>query len=219
MENYPNLQTTKSKKPLILIVVLSVVTAVSIVVAVWAFVNYIDQKTDVDTRVSGAVAEAKKAQSDADEAKFAAAEKEPYRGFFGPDDFGRLTFKYPKTWSVYVDTEITSGGEFEAYLNPVSVPPVSGNGQQFALRVLIETKEYDKVIKSYSSLVKKGELSSSAVTLNSHSGTRLDGSFSKDIRGSMVILKIRDKTATIRTDANTFSADFDKLIKTIDFND
>ena len=49
-------------------------------------------------------------------------------------------------------------------------------------------------------------------------GTRLDGSFTEDIRGSAVIFKIRDKTVTLRSDAETFRADFDALIKTITFN-
>jgi hypothetical protein len=47
---------------------------------------------------------------------------------------------------------------------------------------------------------------------------RLDGSFSTDIRGSAVIFKIRDKTVTIRTDADTFKPDFENIIKTINFN-
>ena len=53
---------------------------------------------------------------------------------------------------------------------------------------------------------------------NGQSGTRLDGKFSDDIRGAAVIYKIRDKTAVIQTDADTFKADFDALIKTITFN-
>lgn len=186
--------------------------------AIWAYVNYNQQKTNVDGKVDLAVAQAKKDQADTDETKFAEREKEPNREFVGPDDYGRLTFSYPKTWSVYEAKDVTqSGGTYEAYLNPVTVPPISTR-QQYALRVTIEEKDYDKVVSSYESLVKKGDLRSSVASANGHSGTRLDGSFSKDIRGSAVIYKIRDKTATLRTDADTFKPDFDKIIKTIDFN-
>jgi len=105
-------------------------------------------------------------------------------------------------------------------MNPISVPSVSNaNTQQYALRVTIESKDYDKVIASYESLVKKGDLKSSAVSVNGNNGTRLNGSFSKDIRGSAVIYKIRDKTVTLRTDADTFKPDFDALITTIKFNE
>jgi hypothetical protein len=185
--------------------------------AIWAYVNYNEQKTNIDGKIDLAVAEAKKVQSDADEVKFAEREKEPNRQFVGPDDYGRLTFTYPKTWSVYVAKDVSKGGAFEAYLNPVVVPPVSST-QQYSLRVLIEEKDYDQVVKAYEELIKKGDLRSSATSANGNNGTRIDGSFTKNIRGSAVIYKIRDKTLTIRTDADTFKPDFENIIKTINFN-
>ncbi len=188
--------------------------------AVWAYANYNNQKTNVDGRIASAVAIAKKAQADSDAARFEAADKLPYRQFVGPDDYGRLTFSYPKTWSVYIDKDITSSGStYAAYLNPGSVPSVSGAAtQQYALRVTIESKDYDKVIATYDTLVKSGALKSSAVSVNGNTGARLDGNFTKDIRGSAVIYKIRDKTVTLRTDADTFKPDFENIIRTIKFN-
>lgn len=200
---------------------LSVLSVAAIVAAVWGLMNYNEQKTNVDGKIAEAVAIAKKAQADSDEVKFMAREKEPNREFVGPDDYGRLTFNYPKTWSVYVHKDVnTSGGTYEAYLNPVSVPSISSAAtQQYALRVMIESKDYDKVIAGYETLVKKGDLKSSAVSVDGNNGTRLDGNFSKDIRGSAVIYKIRDKAVTLRTDADTFKPDFDALITTIKFNE
>lgn len=185
--------------------------------AVWAYLQYTDQKTDVQGKVDVAVADAKKKQADDDAAKFTQKEKEPNRTFVGPDDYGRVTFDYPKTWSVYNATDVSNGGTFQAYLNPVAVPPVS-NAQQFALRVTIEQNETDTVIKSYNSRVKSGDLKSAPIEVNGVQGTRLDGLFDKNTRGAAVIFKIRDKTLTIRTDANTFGDDFNKLIQTIKFN-
>jgi hypothetical protein len=188
-----------------------------IALSVWLFINYTDQKDNVDSKVSTAVSTAVKAKADSDEAKFFEREKEPNRQFVGPNDYGRVTFDYPKTWSLYVGNDTASSGSYQAYLNPISVPPVNTK-QQFAARVVIEDKEYDKVIASYDALVKKGDLKASSVSADGNSGTRLDGAFSKDIRGSAVIFKIRDKTLTIRTDATTFQGDFNKLIATIKFN-
>jgi len=185
--------------------------------AIWAYVNYNEQKTNVDGKISLAVVEAKKLQGDADEAKFAEREKEPLRQFVGPEDYGRLTFDYPKTWSVYIAKDVSRGGIFEAYLNPVTVPPVS-TIQQYSLRVTVDEKDYDQVVKVYQELVKKGDLRSSATSANGNNGTRLDGNFTKDIRGSAVIYKIRDKTVTLRTDADTFKPDFENIIKTLNFN-
>lgn len=202
---------------LVAIIGLTVLSVAAGSAAIWAYVNYNEQKTNVDGRVNLAVAEAKRDQADVDEAKFAQREKEPNRQFVGPDDYGRVIFNYPKTWSVYEATDVSRGGNYEAYLNPVTVPPVT-NKQQYALRVTIEEKDYDQIVKSYEGLVKKGDLRSSPTSANGHDGTRIDGSFSKDIRGSAVIYKIRDKTVTLRTDADTFKPDFENVIKTLDFN-
>lgn len=186
--------------------------------AIWAYVNYNEQKTNVDGKIDLAVAVAKKEQGDTDAKKFEESEKIPNRQFVGPDDYGRLTFDYPKTWSAYVAKDVSKGsGDYEAYLNPVTVPPVSPT-QQVALRVTIEERDYGQVVGTYEGLVKKGDLKSSATSANGQNGTRLDGSFSKDIRGAAVIYKLRDKTITLRTDADTFKPDFENIIKTIKFN-
>lgn len=188
-------------------------------VAIWAIVNYNEQKTDVDGRVSVAIAEAKKEQSEEDEKKYLEREKEPLKKFVGPDDYGRLTFEYPKTWSAYVDKDAASGGEYRAYFHPEAVPPVANSEtQQFALRVTIEERDYDQVVRSYDGLVKKGDLKQSSTSSQGHLGTRLEGGFSKNIRGAAVIYKSRDKTITLRSDAFTFKPDFDKLVQTIEFN-
>lgn len=196
--------------------ILALVIAISL--SAWFYVQFDEKRTDVDGQISEAVAVAKKEQADEDEAKFLEREKEPMRQFVGPDDYGRVSFDYPKTWSASVYKDASNGGSFEAYLHPIVVPPVSST-QQFAIRVLIEEKDYDKVVSGYDALVKKGDLKTSSVKADGVSGTRLDGSFTKDIRGYAVIFKIRDKTLTIRTDANTFKNDFNALIKTIKFNE
>jgi hypothetical protein len=212
-----NLQSGAAHTWLIIGVVSIITTIAASGVMIWALINYFDQKNNVDATVSTAVATAKKDQADADEAKFNEREKEPNRQFVGPDDYGQVTFDYPKTWSVYVEKDASTTNIYQAYLNPVAVPPVT-TSQQYALRVTIETKDYDQVLTGYQSLVKKGDLVSSAVKIDGDNGTRLDGTFTKDIRGSAVIFKIRDKTVTIRTDADTFRADFDALIASIVFN-
>jgi hypothetical protein len=198
-------------------IVLGVFTTAFAATTIWAFLSYNEQKTDVDGKIALAEAEAKKKQADEDEAKFAEREKEPRREFVGPEDYGRLTFSYPKTWSVYVNKDASAGGAYEAYLNPTTVPSVT-TGRQFALRVTISELEYDKIIATYESLIKKGDLKSSATSANGQNGTRLDGSFSKDIRGAAVFFKVRDKTLIVQTDADTFKPEFENIIKTVKFN-
>jgi hypothetical protein len=206
---------------LITAIILGIFAAAFAGLALWAYLSYTEQKTDVDGKIALAESEAKKTQLDEDEKKFAEREKEPRREFVGPDDYGRLTFMYPKTWSAYVEKDVTNGkgGEYKAYLNPVVVPPVS-EAQPFALRVTITDTGYDKVISTYDGLVQKGTLKASTTSANGQNGSRLDGSFSKNIRGSAVFYKIRDKTLIIQTDVDSsdIKAEFENIIKTIKFN-
>jgi len=204
---------------LIATVCLAVLSVGLISLSVWLYINYSDQKNNVDGKINDAVIEAKKEEGDKREAAFRIAEKLPNREFVGPEDYGLVTFSYPKTWSVYVAKDASRGGNFEAYLNPGTVLSVSAT-QHYALRVSIEERDYDKVIDSYSGLVKKGDLKVSSLSVNSNNGTRLDGLFSKDFRGAAAIFKIRDKTLIIRTDASTFidSKDFDNIIASIHIN-
>lgn len=207
-----------SKVWMIVGIVAIATTLIATGLGIWAFVNYLDQKDNVDSKVTSAVATAVKSEQDKAAEHLLEVENNPNRLFSGPDDYGHLTFNYSKLWSIYVDKDASSGGTYSAYLNPVSVPPVS-NTERYALRVTIEDKDYDKVISSYQSLVSRGDLKSSTFKLDDEtSGTRLDGNFTKDIRGSAVIFKIRDKTVTLRSDATTFKKQFDALIKTIQFN-
>lgn len=184
---------------------------------IWSFVSYTDAKDNVDSRVAVAVAEAKKEEADVQEEKFAEREKQPLTSFKGPADYCGLAFQFPKTWSVYVERDAANGGDYVAYLNPAIIRPISAE-EQYALRVKIETKSYDQVTNSYEALVKKGDLQSSNTASEGNQGTRYSGNFSKNIRGDAVVYRCRDKTITIRTDADIHKADYEKLIRTIEYN-
>lgn len=186
--------------------------------AIWAYMNYNQAKTDVDGQIATAVSEARRDQAEIEQDKFLEREKEPRREFIGPDDYGRLSFTYPKTWSVYVAKDARKGGDYEAFLHPVQVPSLENQAtQQVALRLQIADKDYDVYLKQYERLVTEGKLRSSTVSVNGENGVRLDGDFSNDIRGAAVVFKIRDKTAVLRTDADTFKPDFETLVKTVTF--
>lgn len=184
---------------------------------VWSYMNYIDQRDNTDQKVTSAVAAAESSQAKKLEEQFVEREKKPYIRFNGPDDLGHVSFDYPKTWSVYVAKDGTSGG-YEAYLHPGVVPTVEST-QPYATRVVIEDREYDLSLKSYESAVKKGTLKSTPITVNGQTGVRLDGEFSKQRSGSAVVFKVRDKTLIIASDSTTFASDFSTvIIATLSFN-
>lgn len=185
--------------------------------SVWALIQYNEQKTNVDGKIASAEAAAEKKQADTDELKFAEREKQPNKEFIGPSDYGSLSFSYPKTWSLYEANNGSGGNDYEAYLNPGKVPAVD-DSTRVAIRVSILNDDYSSVLSQYQDQTEDGSLKGTPIKFGSQTGTRLDGKFSDDIRGAAILFKIRDKTAVIRTDADTFKKDFNALIKTVKFN-
>jgi len=196
--------------------VLSVLTVGLGTFSIWAFLNYQDQKNNVDAKIAVAVADAKRVQSVDDQKTFAEQEKEPSRQLTGPTDLGQVTFSYPKTWSVYVDK--SASNSYEAYLFPLVVPAIDGT-TAFAARVSIIDTKYETALTSFNERLKNGSLKASPVTISGVDGTRLDGAFSTTVKGSMVLFKIRDKTLEVYTQSQTYQSDFDNtILKTLTFN-
>ncbi|MDB5183489.1 MAG: exported protein of unknown function [Candidatus Saccharibacteria bacterium] len=185
--------------------------------AIWAFVSYNDAQDNVDGKIQIAQAQAKEAQGNTDEQKYADQLKQPYSLFKAPDDYCGVSLKYPKTWSVYESEQLTNGGDYKAYFYPGIIPVITADSQ-YALRVFIEQKNYDDVVNQYENLVSGGKLQSSTTNANGQQGTRLDGNFSNYIKGSAVIYRCRQQTITVASDADTWKTDFEDIIKTINYN-
>ncbi len=185
---------------------------------IWAYVNYNDAQSNVDGKIAIAVAQAKEDQGNTDEAKYAEQIKTPYNNFKAPDDYCSVQLQYPKTWSVYESEQLSNGSDYKAYFYPGVIPVIS-DSTQYALRVFIEQKDYDSVINSYQDLVQSGKLQSSTTNANGQQGTRLDGDFSQNIRGSAVIYQCRQQTIIVETDASAWKDDFENIIKTLQYKD
>jgi hypothetical protein len=203
--------------PLVAVITLCVLVVGLGSFSIWAYVAYSEAQVDVDDKIAEAVAQAKLEQADEDDKKFAERAKQPLKKFVAPEDYCSVSFLYPKTWSEYWSEQISSGGDFKAYLSPGYVPPVT-NSEQYALRVTIEQKDYDDVLQRYDNLVKSGALKISTTSAGDEEGTRLTGEFSKDIRGDAVIYRCRDYAITLQTDADVFTKDFEALVRTLTYS-
>lgn len=184
-------------------------------VAIWLFMQYNEVNSDVEGKRNVAVAEAKKEQMEIDDKNFQEKYKDPRQEFVGPSEYGRVSFMYPKTWSVYVDSDGSDRKDYKAYFHPVAVPPVKAETSRFAFRLEIINKDYDSILAQYAGLLKKGDLASSTPEYNGIASVRYDGAFTKDLRGAAVIMRVRDKTIRISTDADTFKPDFKAVLDTI----
>jgi len=203
---------------LVAVVGLSVLVLILGSFGIWAFVSYNDAKDDVDGKIAIAVAQAKEDQGNVDEEKYAEQIKQPYDNFKAPDDYCSVSLQYPRTWSAYESEQLSNGSDYKSYFSPGVIPVISDD-TQYALRVSILQKDYDDVINTYQNLVQSGKLQSSTTNANGQQGTRLDGDFSHNIRGSAVIYQCRQQTIVVQTDASAWKDDFENIIKTLQYKD
>lgn len=204
----------------ILLIVISLVAVTFIGLFIWTLVRYNDASTDVNKQISDAVAIAEEKKALEMEKEFAEREKNPYKTFSGPADYGQVTFEYPKTWSVYISYDAAKGGDFKAYFNPIEVNPVSDTNVN-SLRLIIRDTDFETVASEYQDALRRKDsnLSMESITVagtaaNLYSGT-IPGT---EFNGYIVIFKIRDKTAVFRTDSVLFEEDFNRILDTITFN-
>lgn len=216
----------KDFKPLIktiAIIALSLVSVTFIGLFIWMYTQYDDARTDVDGQIAKAVTAAVDDNTMKLENEFAEREKYPFQTFAGPEDYGGLTFEYPKTWSVYVSADASRGGNFQAYFNPVQVDEISSTNVD-ALRLYILDSPFDNVAASYQKELEgdqpKLHLDSVMIGQNGDiPANRYTGIIpGTEFNGYIVIFKIRDKTVILQTDSVLFEGDYNTLLASIRFN-
>ena len=201
---------------MIILVVTSLLAVTFIGLFIWKYIEWDTVKTDIDGQIDAAVAVAVSENTTQLEKDFLEREKYPYKSFMGPADYGSLGFEYPKTWNVYIAKDASNGGDFEAYLNPGEVQPVSARTIN-ALRVTIQDKAFDSVVRNYDSYVRNGRLNVVTRNIGNAVANVYTGELPNDIHGILAIFKLRDKTVLIQTDAELFADEYYKLLDTVTF--
>ncbi len=201
--------------------ILGLLLIAAIIFGVWAFVGRQDYKNNVDQKIAAATEVAKAEQKVADQKIFDEEEKDPYKTFTGPAEFGSISISYPKTWDVYADIKTTGGegGYIEAYAYPDLVPAIN-NETLYSLRIQLRGQAFVDAVNSFEGRVNDGTVKSSpfrAAKVPEVLGVRLDGAIEDGKTGSMVILPVRNKTLRIWTEHNNFLVDFNKVIESLDF--
>lgn len=202
---------------IILIGVLSVVLIASIGFGYWAYSGRQDYKNNSDKKSAAAVAAAKDAQKAELQKVFDEQAKLPYKTYTGSSTYGSINFNYPKTWSGYVD-EASSNEPINGYFHPNIVPGVQSKAA-FALRIELVDMAYADVVSDHTSQVQDGTAKAVAYippkmvgVANVQPGVRVDGAIASDQQGSMVIVKVRDKTLQIYTLGGDFINDFNNVV-------
>lgn len=200
----------------IILILTAIIAVTFIVLFVMKYLEWDAIKTNIDGQIDAAVAMAVAENSAELEAEFAEREKNPYKDFLGPADYGSLSFQYPRTWSVYIARDAARGGNYEAYMNPSEVLPVSSSTIN-ALRVQILDQPFETVAQSYNSSVSSGNLTITTRNVGNTVANVYTGVFENNLRGILTIFKVRDKTVYLRTDAMLFADEYYKLLDTVAF--
>jgi hypothetical protein len=204
----------------LLIAILSVLLLLAIGFGAWAFLQMQDYKNNSDKKATAAVAVAKKAQAAELQAQFEQQSKSPNKTFKGSATYGSVTFDYPKTWSAYVDSS-NSSEPINAYFHPNEVPGVQTN-TAYALRVELLSTDYSQVAKQFDSEIEQGDVTAKAYVppklkgvSNVQPGTMFSGQInSQDSsqKGTILIIKVRDKTLQVSTESNDYLNDFNNTV-------
>lgn len=206
---------------LVVSVVLLVIALVGAVAfGSWAYSSRQDFKNNSDQKALAAVTKAQASQKVELQKQFDEQEKKPNKTFKGPITYGTITFDYPKTWSAYVD-QANSTEPLNGYFYPDVVPSVSNSNSPnaFALRLELVNDDYATVIKNISASAQQNPLTAIAYVppkmvgvANVQTGTKFDGQIEQKVQGSLVVIKVRDKTLKIYTESGNFLNDFNNTI-------
>lgn len=206
-----------SHKSLIIAIILAVLLVASVIFGFLAYSHGQDYKQNSDTKSAAAVEAAKTAQATELKAQFEEQSKSPYKTYQSQSVAGSITFSYPKTWSAYVD-ETDSSQLINGYFHPSQVPGTKST-VAFALRLEMLSQDYSQVIAQYNSQDKKATLSAAAYVppkmvgvSNVQTGIRFDGAIAKDKNGSLVVIRVRDKTLKIYTESKDYLSDFNNIV-------
>ena len=181
---------------------------------VWSYMSRQDYKNNTDKKISTAVASAKKQTTTLKDNEFVQKEKRPLKSYNGPEAYGSVIIKYPKTWSAYVVEGGNSTNPVDGYFNPDFVPGVQST-TVYALRVQVVPGSYSSELDRFDSGSKSGKVKVAPFKFPKVPGVvgaRINGEIEVGKNGSIVMVPLRDKTLKIFTEANQFVDDFNRLI-------
>ena len=199
---------------LIPLIVIAVALLTAAIFAIWAYSGRQDFKNNVDKKIETAVEIAKKQTASAKDNEFVEKEKNPLKTYRGPEAYGSVVVKYPKTWSAYVVEGGNSSNPVDGYFNPDFVPGVQ-TSSVYALRIQVVPSAYDRELDRYDAFVQKGTVKVAPFRfpkVKSIVGVRLNGEIANGKQGSLILVPLRDKTLKVFTETNSFVADFNKFI-------
>lgn len=180
--------------------------------AIWALLQYNQERNTVQEQVNAAVDEAREDQQEKAEAQFKEEQKRPFRTYTAPDVFGGIEILFPKNWNVYVEDTTSGNPQIDLYIHPNQVRVQNGEAGPVAFRMQLVDKLFEEATSQYRNETEKGEMKAKTVEVSGIKGTRYEGKVRDDFEGSLVAVPYRDKTLLLWTESNNFKSDFDNIL-------
>jgi hypothetical protein len=184
----------------------------------WAFTSRQDYKSNSDAKAAAAVELAKQHEDVLKQKEYDEKEKNPLKTWNGPEAYGSLVLKYPKTWSGYVATASSatanSNNLVDAYFTPDVLPSITDQASTFALRIQVLNQSYADVLERFS------QKSQDAPTVAAYSlpqlpkivGVKVTGAVNDKDNVTMVVLPLRAQTIELWTEGPQYVDDFNNNI-------
>ncbi len=199
---------------LIPLILVTLFFLVSLGFGFWAFASREDYKSNTDDKVAAAVEIAQKQTATEKDNEFIDREKQPLKEYAGPASFGSVKIKYPKTWSAYVEENSSGSAAIDGYFHPRFVPGTRSD-TSYALRIQVVNRSFDQEARGFESDVKQGKTTARPYVPKNVSeapGLRFDGEIGNRKQGTLILIKLRDKTLRIWTEADQFKKDLENNI-------
>lgn len=223
LANHPHNYATTSHQGSKMTIVLAITVLLfigTLIFAIWAYGGMQDNKNNVDKKVQAAVTAAEQQLSVKKDQQFAEELKSPNKTYQGPDTFGSISFKYPKTWSGQVTVDDKGSTPVDGYFHPGVIPALDSS-TAFALRVQIVSDSYDTVLSQFSNQASDSTIKISpyrAAKVKSVLGSIVTGAINDGQKDTMVVLPLRDKTIEISTQSDQYRGDFNNIMKSFSFS-
>ncbi|USN97815.1 MAG: hypothetical protein H6799_01845 [Candidatus Nomurabacteria bacterium] len=214
MVKFKKLDNKGSANPLLLgLIACGILLVVSLIFGLSQMSKVSDYKKNFDSKVSEEVAKQSQVISEQKQAEFDEKEKAPYKFWTSPTQYGSIKVGFPKTWSYYLalNEASSSGEQINLYAYPDYVPEISRD-TKYALRMTLETDDYNSVLNSYRKKSAQDGLEISTVQVSNVSGIKIRGALEKDTSGTLVVFPIRDKVLTVWTESKDYESDFENIV-------
>lgn len=214
-------QPTVKSSPIltVLTVLFGLGTVIFIVLFVWMAARYADVSSDVEKQIKDATIAAVDENTVKLEAEFAEREKTPNRTFAGPADYGEVSFEYPKTWAAYEYSSASNGGDYGAVFFPYTIYGTDDETINALRFSILSNTSYESFISDLSEDIADGLITQDTRQINGANAMFYVGEIREGIYGAMAVIKLRDKTVILQTDAYTvYGNDFEALLKTVRYN-